>query len=177
MFDAQMMRMILAAALAASLLAVVVGASTVTRPASAQTSPGSADPQAVAPDFRQLRSDASRARTPQALFAVFDVNQDGCIDDGEWRRRSMAVFFILDTQGTDPVSGGAGDGQLTRAEVPNLREDLFRAADTNRDGMISAFEFNQASFNRYGAVAKQSPLCVTQTEFTIYMQSLRSQAF
>jgi|APTNR8051073442_1049403.scaffolds.fasta_scaffold05360_1 hypothetical protein len=167
MFNAPRTRAILTAAL------ITAAAPSVPWPAVAQTS----DPQAVAPDFRQLRSDAAQARTPEAMFAVFDVDRDGCIDDGEWRRRSMAVFFILDTQGTDPVMGGAGDGQLTRAEVPNLREDLFRAADANRDGMISAFEFNQASFTRYDAVTKQTPRCVTLAEFTAYLQTLRPRAF
>jgi Ca2+-binding EF-hand superfamily protein len=137
-----------------------------------------ADPQDIAPDFRQLRHDTARARTPDAQFEVLDVNQDGCIDDGEWRRRSMAVFFILDTEGTDPITrASGGDGQLTRAEAPDLREDLFRAADVNRDGMISAFEFNQAPFTHYEAVPRQTPRCITQPEFTAYVRSLRAGAF
>lgn len=170
---------------------LVVGAallpSAAPMPAHAQTQPqqkapsapaATPDSQAITPDFRQMRSETQHVHSPQELFAVFDVNQDGCIDDGEWRLRVMAVFFILDAEGTDPVTGAVGgDGQLTRAEVPNLREDVFRVADVDRDGTISAFEFNQASFTRFESIPKQHQNCLTLVEFTTYVQGLRNDAF
>jgi hypothetical protein len=139
----------------------------------AQT-PTAPDGGAGVPDFRQLRADGALARTPEALFAVFDADANGCIDDGEWRTRVMAVFFVLDTQGVDPVTGSAGDGRLVRAEAPAVKPDLFEAADISKDGAISAYEFNQASFTRYEAVAKQNPACITFPEFAAYLQTLRT---
>lgn len=158
------------ATLAAGLLAAIAA------PVNAQT-PASPNPLAIVPDSRELRSDAARARSPEALFAVFDADENGCIDDSEWRRRIMAVFFVLDTEGTDSVTGIAGDGQLTRAEAPNLKDDLFLAADANGDGSISGFEFNQASFTRYEAAKKQQPRCVSFGEFSAYLQTLRTGMF
>jgi hypothetical protein len=171
-FTTQTIRALLSAAV------LGIGAASASASMLAQASPGSPGPEAVAPDFRQLRQEAAQARSPEALFGVFDINQDGCIDDGEWRRRVMAVFFVLDTQGSDPITpGSGGDGQLTRAEAPDLREDLFRAADANRDGMISGFEFNQATFTHDDAVPRQTPGCITLPEFTAYVRSLRAGAF
>ena len=52
----------------------------------------------------------------------------------------MAIFSLLDAN---------ADLFLERSEVPRLAAELFDAADADKDGKLSGFEYNQAVFVRY----------------------------
>lgn len=130
------------------------------------------------PDMSGLRMTPAQARTPDDFFAVFDADDNGCIDRSEWRRRIMAIFFALDTEGggeTASVAGVAvpGDEMLTRRELPNLSEEAFLAADVDKDGKISAYEFNQAPWTRYEAANPAIVGCLDKEMFRRFFESLR----
>lgn len=132
------------------------------------------DPMDLIPDFGRMRAQSGQSLSPDELYALLDADGDGCVTESEWLRRKMAIFFVLDREGTDPLMGGRGDSMLTRAEVPRLSEQAFAAADRDGDGRISDFEFNQAPFVRYEAVARETPGCLSSPQFTRYVEGLRA---
>jgi hypothetical protein len=134
------------------------------------------DPMDLIPDLGRMRAQSGQSLSPDELYALLDADGDGCVTESEWLRRKMAIFFVLDREGTDPLTGGRGDSMLTRAEVPRLGEPAFAAADRDGDGRISDFEFNQAPFVRYEAVARDSAGCLTLVQFGRYVDGLRSGA-
>jgi len=117
----------------------------------------------------------AQARTPEEFFVVFDADDNGCIDRSEWRRRIMAIFYALDTEGSpEPaVVGVRGDEQLTRSEIPALNHELFAEADLDHDGKISGYEFNQASWTRFEAANPGIVDCLDIAVFTQFQQTLR----
>ncbi len=135
----------------------------------------SADPAAT-PNLTGLRITPAQARTPEDFFIVFDADDNGCIDRSEWRRRIMAIFYALDTEGAaEPTAGGLrGDEHLTPGEVPSLSIEVFIDADLDRDGRLSGYEFNQAAWAQFEAANPGIVDCLDITTFTRFLQSLRS---
>ncbi len=133
-----------------------------------------ADPSPM-PNLIGLRITPAQARTPEDFFVVFDADDNGCIDRSEWRRRIMAIFYALDTEGAEaPMAGGLrGDEYLTPGEVPLLSTELFIDADLDRDGRISGYEFNQASWTQFEAANPGIVDCLDITVFRRFFQSLR----
>jgi hypothetical protein len=129
------------------------------------------------PDMSNLPKTAAEARTPEEFFAVFDENGDGCIDRSEWRQRIMAIFFALDTVGSsDPaIIGQRGDEELTHTEVPGLSQEAFDAADLDKNGKISGYEFNQAPWAQYEAANPSGVGCLDLAMFTKFLNSLKQQ--
>lgn len=126
------------------------------------------------PEVGGLRSRDGAPLSAAELYALLDGDGDGCVTESEWLRRKMAIFFVLDNEGSDPLTGGRGDAMLTPAEVPRLSAQAFVAADRDGDGRISDFEFNQAPFVRYEAVARASSGCLTLPQFARYVEGLRA---
>jgi Ca2+-binding EF-hand superfamily protein len=129
------------------------------------------------PDLGGLRMTPAQARTPEDFFVVFDADDNGCIDRSEWRRRIMAIFYALDTEGTmEPaVVGVRGDELLSRSEIPGISEELFLQADIDKDGRLSGYEFNQASWTRFEAANPGIVDCLDIHVFSRFLQSLRPQ--
>lgn len=174
-------RMVLPLSMLALTASPVVGQTGVGQPGYAQPDYG---PMVVPelgtlppPDLGDLRMTPSQARTPEDYFKVFDEDDNGCIDRSEWRRRIMAIFFALDTKGTrEPaVFGVQGDDELSRDEIPGISEELFNEADLDRNGAISGYEFNQASWTRYEAANPGIADCLDLAIFTRFHNGLRGE--
>src|SRR5512144_1898239 len=90
------------------------------------------DKPSALPDINQLRPPPGQPMRDADAFGVLDANGDGVIDAAEWRARKMMVFYILDRD---------RDLLLVPAEVPVLASSEFTAADADRDGRLSGYEF------------------------------------
>jgi EF-hand domain pair len=118
-----------------------------------------ASPKQAETDVRSLRPEPGKPISDENAFKLLDENEDGAIDPAEWRRRSMAVFYVLDAN---------ADIELERDEVPGLSTELFDAADQNKDGRLSGYEFNQADFVTFEAADADGDQLVTLSEFRMY---------
>ncbi len=96
-------------------------------------------------------------------FGALDENGDGVVDAAEWRRRKMMIFYILDTD---------RDLFLVAAEVPGLASSEFAAADSDQDGRLSGYEFNQAEIVQIEFADKDNSRRVTLAEFQAYRTRL-----
>lgn len=137
--------------------------------------PSPMPPETMTPDLMQPPARPPQPRTAEEMFVILDDNGDGCVDAGEWRLRFMAVFFLLDTEGDTTIPGSKGDERLTKSEIPLANPETFASADTDHDGTISAYEYNQAPFTRFAAVRKAKKNCLTVQEFANYLSGLRGE--
>lgn len=75
----------------------------------------------------------------QTIVKTADVNNDGHIDRVEFLRRMTDAFFFIDSN---------KDGFLTKGEIQQMVKGAdpkrIDAADVNRDGKISMYEFHKA---------------------------------
>ena len=75
----------------------------------------------------------------QTIVKTADVNNDGHIDRVEFLRRMTESFFFVDSN---------KDGFLTKVEIQQMVQGIdpkrFDAADINRDGKLSMYEFHKA---------------------------------
>ncbi len=75
----------------------------------------------------------------QTIVKTADVNNDGHIDRVEFLRRMTDAFFFIDNN---------KDGFLTKSEIQQMVKGAdpkrIDAADVNRDGKISMYEFHKA---------------------------------
>lgn len=142
---------------------------------SAAQMPSPPPPGTMTPDLIQPPARPPQPRTAEEMFVILDDNGDGCVDAGEWRLRFMAVFFLLDTEGDTTIPGSKGDERLTTSEIPLAKPETFASADTDHDGTISAYEYNQAPFTRFAAVRKAKKNCLTVQEFANYLSGLRGE--
>ena len=119
-------------------------------------------PPAV-PDMSQLRPPPGQPMSDADAFGALDENGDGVVDAAEWRRRQMMIFYILDTD---------RDLFLVAAEVPGLASSEFAAADSDQDGRLSGYEFNQAEIVQIEFADKDNSRRVTLAEFQAYRTRL-----
>lgn len=96
-------------------------------------------------------------------FGVLDINNDGVIDNAEWRNRKMIVFYLLDRN---------SDIHLTPNEVPRMADSEVAAIDANGDGRISGYEFNQATVLQFESADKDANGTVTLEEFKAFREGL-----
>lgn len=136
---------------------------------------GTMTPGTMMPDLTPPPERAPQPRTAEEMFVILDDNGDGCVDAGEWRLRFMAVFFLLDIEGDTAIPGSKGDERLTSSEVPLIKPETFAIADTDHDGTISAYEYNQAPFTRFAAIPKARKGCLTVQELGNYLAGLRGE--
>ncbi len=132
-------------------------------------------PDTMTPDLTQPPARPQQPRTAEEMFVILDDNGDGCVDAGEWRLRFMAVFFLLDTEGDTTIPGSKGDERLTTSEIPLAKPETFATADTDHDGAISAYEYNQAPFTRFAAIPKARKGCLTVQDLAKYLAGLRGE--
>jgi len=71
----------------------------------------------------------------ETAFDEVDLNNDGVIDEYEFRQRMTEVFFFKDVD---------RDGFLTTDEVDGIDDAAFAAADTDGDGRLSLAEYLEA---------------------------------
>ena len=119
-------------------------------------------PPAV-PDMSQLRPPPGQPMSDADAFGALDGNGDGVIDAAEWRGRKMMIFYILDSD---------RDLFLVPAEVPGLASSEFAAADSDQDGRLSGYEFNQAEIVQIEFADKDNSRRVTLAEFQAYRTRL-----
>ena len=114
-------------------------------------------------DMSQLRPPPGQPMSDADAFGALDGNGDGVIDAAEWRRRKMMIFYILDSD---------RDLFLVPAEVPGLASSEFAAADSDQDGRLSGYEFNQAEIVQIEFADEDNSRTVTLAEFQSYRTRL-----
>jgi Ca2+-binding EF-hand superfamily protein len=93
---------------------------------------------------------------PRTAFTEADTNADGAIDQGEFYRRVVEVFYHADTNKDGFLSGeeisrltfpddmknadSNGDGKISVNEFVRVRELDFETADRDKDGTLSLEE-------------------------------------
>lgn len=162
-----------ASAFVAAALALIGVCTPATFAAAQLSAPTAAE--SMTPDLGPVPQRAPQPRTAEEIFAVLDDNGDGCVNAGEWRLRFMAVFFMLDVEGETTIPGSKGDERLAPSEVPLMSPEKFASIDTDHDGFISAYEYNQAPLTRFAAIPKAKKTCLTLDEFAKFLSSIREE--
>lgn len=110
---------------------------------SCSPSPGSVDNFALADidnDNRISRKEASDALVISVHYA-YDTNKDGNLTFAEWKENdsdaSEALFKRRDTDGNGSISLSEAQASADRQRV---FADVFKEADTNKDGLLSREE-------------------------------------
>jgi hypothetical protein len=90
---------------------------------------------ALAPLAGQLIASPARAQDAASNFSTSDLDKNGTIDQQEYRRRMVEVFYFAD-QNKDGV---VVIGELEKIEPTD--DQAFRTADKNGDGRLTLVEF------------------------------------
>jgi len=108
----------------------------------------------------------ARLPTPTVaqIFEQFDENNDGSIDEIEFRVNIIRVMGLLDTN---------RNGVIDRDEV-KLSDARFAEADRNRDGVIDGVELIEAPFLSFEAFDIKADGKVTLEDFTQAVEALRT---
>lgn len=117
-------------------------------------------PTTIIPDYHKL---ARGAASPAQLFAILDTDANGHIDRSEWQIRKMAIFYMRDRN---------NDLQLDPDELPGLDTKHFSAADLNADGILSGYEFSQASFSQFDKADGERDDAISKQEFEAFTASI-----
>jgi Ca2+-binding EF-hand superfamily protein len=122
-------------------------------------------PMYIEPDLEDLQRRPGVEMGTKELFNLLDDNKDGVIDSGEWRSQKMFVFYARDAN---------QNYMLTREEIPGIADSVFEAADTNHDGLMSGFEFNQAKFTQFETVDGDANQAVNFDEFLAFLTRIET---
>lgn len=122
-------------------------------------------PLYVEPDLKELQRPPGVPEGAEELFNLLDDNNDGEIDSGEWRSQKMFVFYARDAN---------QNYMLTREEIPGIADSVFEAADTNGDGLMSGFEYNQAEFTQFQTVDPDVNQAVNFDEFLLFLARIET---
>ncbi len=117
-------------------------------------------PLYIEPGLKDLQRQPGVPEGAEELFNLLDDNKDGVIDSGEWRSQKMFVFYARDAN---------QNYMLTREEIPGIADSVFEAADTDGDGLMSGFEYNQAEFTQFEAVDGDVNQDVNFDEFVMFL--------
>jgi Ca2+-binding EF-hand superfamily protein len=99
-------------------------------------------------------------------FAETDRNRDGRIDREEFHRRTVEVFYFLDTN---------RDGFLVVEEIrTTVTLEAFRAADPNGDGQLSLQEYLNARFRDFAVIDANGDGVITREELEATARSAGS---
>ncbi len=105
---------------------------------------------------------APTAEDVNRAFRETDRNGDGRIDREEFHRRTVEVFYFLDTN---------RDGHLVVGEIAVIPIEAFRAADRDGDGKLSLQEYLNARFKDFDAMDADRDGVVTKEELERYTRS------
>ncbi len=126
---------------------------------------GEESPLYIERDLKNLQRAPGVPEEAQDLFNLLDDNKDGVIDSGEWRSQKMFVFYARDVN---------QNYKLAREEIPGIADSVFEAADTDGDGFMSGFEYNQAKFSQFQTVDLDGAQQVTFDEFLAFLARIET---